>query len=97
MRKKIFLAGHNGMVGSAISFNLKKTGHDITIKELAEMIRKVVGYNGKINFDSSKPDGPARKLVDSKRINNLGFNHETSLWSGLVKTYEDFLKNHANN
>jgi GDP-L-fucose synthase len=73
------------------------SGHDITIKELAEMIRKVVGYNGKINFDSSKLDGPARKLVDSKRINNLGFNHETSLWSGLVKTYEDFLKNHANN
>ena len=71
-------------------------GKDITIKELAEIIKKIVGFNGKINFDSSKPDGSPRKLMNSERINSLGFNHETNLWDGLVKTYEDFLKNHVN-
>ena len=65
---------------------------DLTIKELAEIIREVVGFKGKINFDPTKPDGTLRKLIDSERINNLGFKNETSLKDGLIKTYKEYIK-----
>ena len=68
------------------------TGKDLTIKELAEIIRDVVGYKGEIRFDSTKPDGNPRKLLDSERIKNLGFNAKVSLKEGLIKTYQDYIK-----
>lgn len=70
-------------------------GHDITIRELAETIARVIGYAGDIAFDSSKPDGSPRKLMDSTRLNALGWQDQMDLEGGLVKAYEDFLKNHT--
>ncbi len=67
-------------------------GHDFTIKELAETIKEVIGYRGNINFDTSKPDGVLRKLLDSNSINELGYKAKTSLKEGLFKTYQDYLK-----
>jgi GDP-L-fucose synthase len=69
------------------------SGLDLTIEELAKTIQKVVGYKGKIEFDLSKPDGMKKKLLDSKRINSLGWKPEVSLQEGLMKSYEDFKKN----
>jgi GDP-L-fucose synthase len=69
---------------------------ELTIKELAETIKDVVGFSGKINFDSSKPDGSSRKLLNSERINKLGFNSKTDLKEGLIKTYQDYIKFYAN-
>ncbi|NOT77552.1 MAG: GDP-L-fucose synthase [Bacteriovoracaceae bacterium] len=71
------------------------TGVDCTISELAETIKEVVGYEGKIVFDPSKPDGTPRKLLDTGKINKLGWKAKVSLREGLVKTYED-LKNNPN-
>lgn len=68
-------------------------GHDLTIAELAKMISKVVGYEGKIEFDSTKPDGSPRKLMDSTRLNNLGWQAKVNLEDGLTYAYQDFLKN----
>jgi len=67
-------------------------GEDITIKELAETIAKVVGYTGNIDFDPSKPDGTPRKLMDSTRLNKLGWRPKIDLVSGLRVAYDDFLK-----
>ena len=64
---------------------------DLNIKELTEIIREVVGFNGKINFDRTKPDGTLRKLIDSEHINNLGFQNEASLKNGLIKINKDYL------
>ena len=66
---------------------------DLTIKELAEAVREVVGFSGKIKFDLTKPDGTSRKFLDSKRINNFGFKPQISLKNGLIKTYQDYIKN----
>ena len=68
-------------------------GHDITIRELAEAIRRTVGYSGEISFDSSKPDGPLRKLMDSSRLNDLGWHPRIALEQGLQLAYADFKKN----
>ena len=70
-------------------------GHDITIRELAETIARVIGYAGDIAFDPSKPDGTPRKLMDSTRLNALGWRAQMGLEAGLEKTYEDFLQNHT--
>jgi len=69
------------------------TGTDITIKELAKMIKSVVGYEGSITFDPTKPDGSPRKLMDSQRLNSLGWKPTVSLEDGLVSAYESFLEN----
>jgi GDP-L-fucose synthase len=69
---------------------------ELTIKELAETIKDVVGFSGKINFDPSKPDGSIRKLLNSERINKLGFNPKTDLKEGLVKTYQEYIKTYKN-
>ena len=69
------------------------SGEDITIKELALTIAKVIGYEGAIEFDPTKPDGTPRKLMDSTRLNNLGWQTSTSLEEGLRLAYNDFLKN----
>jgi GDP-L-fucose synthase len=70
-------------------------GHDVTIKELAETVACVVQYSGEITFDPSKPDGAPRKLMDSSRLNALGYQHRVGLVAGLEAAYQDFLKNHA--
>ena len=66
-------------------------GHDISIAELAEKIAKVVDYEGHINYDTSKPDGPPRKLIDSSLIQRLGWAPKIDLVDGLQRAYKDFL------
>ena len=70
-------------------------GEDLPIKELGKLVKKIVGYNGEIEYDTTKPDGTPRKLVDVTRINEQGWNAKTSLESGVEKTYEWYLKNIA--
>ena len=66
-------------------------GEDITIGELAQAVGKTVGYAGTIDFDASKPDGAPRKLMDSSRLNTLGWQAQVSLEEGLAIAYQDFL------
>lgn len=68
------------------------SGYDITIRELAETIAKVVGYRGDIAFDPGKPDGTPRKLMDSSRLNALGWHARVGLEEGLAAAYQDFLE-----
>jgi GDP-L-fucose synthase len=68
-------------------------GSEISIKELAGLLARIVGYRGKITFDTSKPDGTPRKLMDSSRLIALGWTPEISLENGIKQTYEWFLKN----
>ena len=72
------------------------TGTDVTIKELAETIQKTVGHTGEIVWDSTKPDGTPRKLMDVSKLNKLGWKAEIDLENGIEKTYEWFLKNVEN-
>lgn len=69
------------------------TGKDISIKELAELVKKIVGYEGEIVFDTSKPDGTARKLLDLTRLHQLGWYSKIELEEGIRMTYQDFLEN----
>jgi len=71
------------------------SGKEVTIKELAETVKEVVGFQGKITWDSSKPDGTPRKLMDSSRINALGWTAKVTLRDGLARAYSDFLTRHA--
>lgn len=66
-------------------------GSDVTIKELAETVRDVVGYEGDIVWDSSKPDGSPKKMMDSSKILDLGWKPEVDLKSGIRKAYEWYL------
>ncbi|MEH7494525.1 GDP-L-fucose synthase [Neobacillus niacini] len=68
-------------------------GADISIKELAETVKEVVAFNGEIKFDTTKPDGTPRKLVDVTKLNSLGWKATTSLDEGLKKAYQWFLEN----
>ena len=68
------------------------SGKDLTIKELAETIKEVVGFKGQIKFDLNKLDGSPRKFLNSERINDLGFKPAVSLKAGLIKTYQDYIK-----
>ena len=68
------------------------TGHDISIKELAELIKKIIGFEGKLIFDTSKPDGTPRKLMDVSFLNSLGWKYKTELEDGINIAYQDFLK-----
>lgn len=68
------------------------TGEDLTIKELAETIQKVTGHQGEIIWDSSKPDGTPRKLMDIGKMHDLGWKHQVPLEEGIRKTYEWFVK-----
>jgi GDP-L-fucose synthase len=67
------------------------TGEEITIADLVRLVMRVVGYRGKITFDSSKPDGTPRKLLDVSRLNSLGWRHKIDLETGIRSTYEWFL------
>ncbi len=69
------------------------TGKELTIKELTELIAKIIGYEGEIRWDSSKPDGTPRKLLDISKLEKLGWKYQTELEDGIRLTYEDFLNN----
>jgi GDP-L-fucose synthase len=68
------------------------TGHDLSIKDLAELIQKIIGFEGKLVFDTSKPDGTPRKLMDVSYLNSLGWTYKTELEEGIKIAYEDFKK-----
>ena len=72
------------------------SGKDITIKELAEIMKEVVGFEGKISFDNTKPDGSPRKLIDVSRLSKMGWKNSTSLREGLEHTY-NWYKNNLDN
>jgi len=67
------------------------TGKDVTIREMAETMKKIIGYKGKLVYDHSKPDGPPRKLIDTTRLNNMGWRYNIDLEEGLEKTYNWYL------
>ena len=68
------------------------TGNDVTIKELAELVGNAVGFKGEIVFDTSKPDGTPRKLMDVSRLKRIGWSSCTSLSQGIARAYADFLR-----
>lgn len=70
------------------------TGEDVSIRELAEMLKEITGYRGDIVFDTSKPDGTPRKLQDVTRINSLGWHAKTALRDGIENTYQWYIDNH---
>ena len=72
-------------------------GSDVTIRELVEMVAEVVGYKGRIVWDKSKPDGTPRKLLDTTRLNQLGWQPRISLRDGLAQTYASFLEEMQSN
>ena len=69
------------------------TGEDVTIRDLAETVKEVVGFTGNLVFDTSKPDGPPRKLMDVEVLSNLGWTASVGLRDGLRHSYQDFLNN----
>jgi GDP-L-fucose synthase len=71
------------------------TGEDIEIRKLAELLKEIVGFEGEIEYDTTKPDGTPRKLLDVSRLHQLGWKHTTTLEEGLRKTYGWFLKAHS--
>ncbi len=68
------------------------TGDDLTIKSLAELIKEVVGYEGEIHWNTDKPDGTPRKLMDVGKLHGLGWRHTTDIEAGIRATYQDFLQ-----
>lgn len=71
------------------------TGEDLTIKDLALLIKKVTGFEGTLTFDSTKPDGTPRKLMDVTKLHSLGWKHQIELEEGIKLAYEDFLAKHT--
>ncbi|MDP3467185.1 MAG: GDP-L-fucose synthase [Daejeonella sp.] len=71
------------------------TGEDITIKDLALMIQKIIGFEGDLAFDLSQPDGTPRKLLDVSKLQSMGWKHQVDLKQGIRIVYNDFLKNYA--
>jgi len=71
------------------------TGEDLTIKDLALLIKKVIGYDGELTFDSSKPDGTPRKLMDVSKLHSFGWKHTIELEEGIKLAYQDFLDKHS--
>lgn len=69
------------------------TGEDVTIAELATLVKEITGFSGKLTFDTAKPDGTPRKLLDVSRLHNLGWRHSIDLRSGITSAYEWFLDN----
>jgi GDP-L-fucose synthase len=69
------------------------TGEDLSIRELAEMVREIVHPQAKLTFDTTKPDGTPRKLLDVSRLHALGWRHRVPLRQGIESTYEWFLAN----
>ncbi|MCC9137349.1 GDP-L-fucose synthase family protein [Pontibacter silvestris] len=71
------------------------TGEDVTIKELALLVKEVVGFDGELVFDTSKPDGTPRKLMDVSKLHALGYKHTTELKEGVSLAYADFKEKHV--
>lgn len=69
------------------------TGKELSIKDLTELVAEVVGYEGEIKWDTTKPDGTPRKLLDVSKLEKLGWKYKTGLKEGIEETYRDFLKN----
>ena len=67
------------------------TGKEVTIKELALLVKDITGFKGELVFDETKPDGTPRKLLDVSKLNSLGWHYTTELADGIAKTYDDFL------
>jgi GDP-L-fucose synthase len=86
--KEMAFTDESGTVQSHINVG---SGKEVTIKELAETVKEEFGFKGKIVWDSSKPDGTPRKLMDSSRINALGWKPQVSLKDGITRAYADFL------
>ena len=99
MREFLFVDDMAGAVVYALENELPEylynvgSGKDITIKELAETIQKTTGHKGEIIWDSEKPDGTRRKLMDISKMNELGWSYSTELNEGIKKTYSWFLEN----
>jgi GDP-L-fucose synthase len=70
------------------------SGKEISIKELAELVKRIVGYSGRIVWDKTKPDGTPRKLLDTTRLNEMGWSASTPLDEGIAMAYQDFLRVH---
>jgi GDP-L-fucose synthase len=68
------------------------TGKDVTIRDMALIMKQVVGYEGKLTFDTTKPDGAPRKLIDVTRLSNMGWKYSANLEDGLIKTYKWYLE-----
>ncbi|MBC8488132.1 MAG: GDP-L-fucose synthase [Bacteroidetes bacterium] len=88
----------DGLIFLMINYSEKEhinigSGNDISIKELAELIKKIIGYKGEFFWDESKPDGMPKKLMDSSKINALGWFPKTSLRNGLQRTYNWYKEN----
>jgi GDP-L-fucose synthase len=71
------------------------TGQEVTIRELAQMVKEAVGFEGRLEWDASRPDGTPRKLLDSSRLRALGFEPVVDLRQGLRLTYQAFLEEHG--
>ena len=71
------------------------SGEEISIQDLSTLIKKVVGHTGDIIWDSTKPDGTPRKLMDNSKINQLGWSYKISLEDGITETYDWFLNKYA--
>ena len=69
------------------------TGKEISIKDLTALVAKVVGYEGEIEWDASKPNGTPRKLLDVSKAQNMGWTYKTELEDGIKLSYQDFLSN----
>ena len=67
-------------------------GEDLSIRELAEMVTEVVGFTGRLTFDTTKPDGTPRKLLDVSRLTSLGWKAKTKMAEGIRLAYADFLQ-----
>ncbi|GGH56474.1 GDP-L-fucose synthase [Filimonas zeae] len=86
----------NACVYLMLNYNEKElvnigTGEDLTIKELAGIVKEVTGFEGELLFDASKPDGTPRKLMDVSKLSGLGWKYTTALKEGIEKAYQDFL------
>jgi GDP-L-fucose synthase len=90
--KDMAFTDESGTVQSHINVG---SGKEVTIRELAETVQEAVGFKGKLTWDFSKPDGTPRKLMDSSRINALGWKPSVSLKDGISRAYQDFLQRHA--
>lgn len=77
-----------GEIGELINIG---TGEDLTIRDLAEMVRRIVGYTGSVGFDPSKPDGTPRKLLDVSKVQALGWKPSIPLKQGIADTYRWYL------
>lgn len=86
---------YENLLPSGVSFVNVGTGKDMTIRQLAEMIKEIVGFEGEIIYDTSKPDGTPQKLLDISLMNQMGWKASTPIKDGLKKTYEWFLQNYS--